>query len=242
MIELDVDTLDEDPAATRGDQDPGQPRPGRPLPGRGDRRLRSDHGCQDLVMTRAHRSAVRHHHGPTPVECRPPPAQVPRHPRLPRRRYAACHRGGSSRLGARSLRITCSSVPRPTRVWPSSGSTAVHDGVCPAWTSTSSPSCSPSDHSPVSNRFRRVPEVRLIRLMYAAGFSKARPRLAAVNSDLSAEIRGYTAVAMRSIRVASLRPSTTANLVRFLLSDRGRWINGQLLYSNGGFPRGQLRV
>ena len=37
-------------------------------------------------------------------------------------------------------------------------------------------------------------------------------------------------------------PVDTANLVRFLLSDRGRWINGQLLYANGGFPRGQLRV
>lgn len=27
----------------------------------------------------------------------------------------------------------------------------------------------------------------------------------------------------------------TANLVRFLLSERGSWITGQLLYSNGGF-------
>jgi Raf kinase inhibitor-like YbhB/YbcL family protein len=33
-----------------------------------------------------------------------------------------------------------------------------------------------------------------------------------------------------------------ANLVRFLLSDQGQWINGQLLYSNGGFPKGQLPV
>jgi 3-oxoacyl-[acyl-carrier protein] reductase len=30
-------------------------------------------------------------------------------------------------------------------------------------------------------------------------------------------------------------PETTANLVRFLVSDRGSWINGQLLLSNGGF-------
>jgi 3-oxoacyl-[acyl-carrier protein] reductase len=30
-------------------------------------------------------------------------------------------------------------------------------------------------------------------------------------------------------------PKDTANLVRFLLSDEGSWINGQLLYSNGGF-------
>jgi 3-oxoacyl-[acyl-carrier protein] reductase len=31
-----------------------------------------------------------------------------------------------------------------------------------------------------------------------------------------------------------------ANLVRFLLSDQGAWINSQLLYSNGGFPKGHL--
>ncbi len=30
-------------------------------------------------------------------------------------------------------------------------------------------------------------------------------------------------------------PDDTANLVRFLMSDQGAWINGQLLYSNGGF-------
>lgn len=37
-------------------------------------------------------------------------------------------------------------------------------------------------------------------------------------------------------------PHDTANLVRFLLSERGSWINGQLLYSNGGFPTGRLPV
>jgi 3-oxoacyl-[acyl-carrier protein] reductase len=37
-------------------------------------------------------------------------------------------------------------------------------------------------------------------------------------------------------------PTDTANLVRFLLSESGKWINGQLLYSNGGFPKGQLPV
>lgn len=31
------------------------------------------------------------------------------------------------------------------------------------------------------------------------------------------------------------RPRHVADLVRFLFSDRGGWINGQLLYSNGGF-------
>jgi 3-oxoacyl-[acyl-carrier protein] reductase len=30
-------------------------------------------------------------------------------------------------------------------------------------------------------------------------------------------------------------PADTADLVRFLLSDAGGWINGQVLYSNGGF-------
>lgn len=35
-------------------------------------------------------------------------------------------------------------------------------------------------------------------------------------------------------------PADTAALVRFLLSENGKWINGQLLQSNGGFPKGQL--
>ncbi len=33
-------------------------------------------------------------------------------------------------------------------------------------------------------------------------------------------------------------PAETARLVRFLMSDEGSWINGQLLYSNGGFGIG----
>ena len=32
-------------------------------------------------------------------------------------------------------------------------------------------------------------------------------------------------------------PQDTADLVRFLLSERGGWVNGQLLHSNGGFPQ-----
>jgi 3-oxoacyl-[acyl-carrier protein] reductase len=32
-------------------------------------------------------------------------------------------------------------------------------------------------------------------------------------------------------------PEDTANLVRFLVSGQGAWINGQLLHSNGGFPQ-----
>ena len=37
-------------------------------------------------------------------------------------------------------------------------------------------------------------------------------------------------------------PNDTADLVRFPLSKQGEWINGQLLYSNGGYPRGRLPV
>jgi 3-oxoacyl-[acyl-carrier protein] reductase len=37
-------------------------------------------------------------------------------------------------------------------------------------------------------------------------------------------------------------PTDIANVVRFLLSDQGHWINGQLIHSDGGFPKGQLRV
>jgi 3-oxoacyl-[acyl-carrier protein] reductase len=33
-------------------------------------------------------------------------------------------------------------------------------------------------------------------------------------------------------------PSDTADLVRFLMSDAGGWITGQILYSNGGFKTG----
>jgi 3-oxoacyl-[acyl-carrier protein] reductase len=33
-------------------------------------------------------------------------------------------------------------------------------------------------------------------------------------------------------------PDDTADLVRFLLSEQGSWINGQVLYSNGGFGTG----
>lgn len=37
-------------------------------------------------------------------------------------------------------------------------------------------------------------------------------------------------------------PTDTANVVRFLLSEQGQWINGQLIYSNGGFPLGRIPV
>jgi 3-oxoacyl-[acyl-carrier protein] reductase len=37
-------------------------------------------------------------------------------------------------------------------------------------------------------------------------------------------------------------PEDIANLVRFLLSESGRWVTGQLLHCNGGFPLGSLPV
>ena len=37
-------------------------------------------------------------------------------------------------------------------------------------------------------------------------------------------------------------PADVANVVRFLLSEEGRWISGQLIHSNGGFPLGRLPV
>jgi 3-oxoacyl-[acyl-carrier protein] reductase len=37
-------------------------------------------------------------------------------------------------------------------------------------------------------------------------------------------------------------PADIANVVRFLLSDQGHWINGQLIHSDGGFPKGKLPV
>jgi 3-oxoacyl-[acyl-carrier protein] reductase len=50
-------------------------------------------------------------------------------------------------------------------------------------------------------------------------------------------------------RLTALQPtgrlgtaSDTANLVRFLVSEHGEWINGQVLHSNGGFPNVQLPV
>lgn len=49
------------------------------------------------------------------------------------------------------------------------------------------------------------------------------------------EIRAAGTAATPAGRLGT--PRDTADLVRFLLSDQGSWINGQLLYSNGGFGR-----
>jgi 3-oxoacyl-[acyl-carrier protein] reductase len=47
------------------------------------------------------------------------------------------------------------------------------------------------------------------------------------------DVRGWTTRATPTGRLGT--PTDTANLVRFLFSDAGSWINGQVLHSNGGF-------
>ena len=51
---------------------------------------------------------------------------------------------------------------------------------------------------------------------------------------MTSEIRDAGA-SPRLLPAAWARRSDTADLVRFLFSDAGGWINAQLLHSNGGF-------
>ena len=53
---------------------------------------------------------------------------------------------------------------------------------------------------------------------------------------MTEEIRAFGVAETPAGRLGT--PDDTANLVRFLLSDQGSWMNGQLLYSNGGFRTG----
>ena len=46
----------------------------------------------------------------------------------------------------------------------------------------------------------------------------------------------------RQARAAGWNPADTANLVASCSPSEGQWINGQLLFSNGGFPKGHLPV
>jgi len=50
------------------------------------------------------------------------------------------------------------------------------------------------------------------------------------------EIRAFGVAETPAGRLGT--PEDTADLVRFLLSEQGSWMNGQLLYSNGGFRTG----
>lgn len=56
------------------------------------------------------------------------------------------------------------------------------------------------------------------------------------NGWMSDEVRTWGIGATPAGRLGT--PQDTANLVRFLLSPEGSWINGQILYSNGGFKVG----
>ena len=57
---------------------------------------------------------------------------------------------------------------------------------------------------------------------------------------MSSELRSGIVAMQPNGRLGT--PADIANLVRFLLSESGKWINGQLIHSNGGFPKGQLPV
>ena len=57
---------------------------------------------------------------------------------------------------------------------------------------------------------------------------------------MSDEVRAAAVAQQPTGRLGT--PQDAANLVRFLLSERGAWVNGQLLYSNGGFPLDRLPV
>jgi hypothetical protein len=60
--------------------------------------------------------------------------------------------------------------------------------------------------------------------------------------ELSTALGYQGALGVRAAGLAFLANDRTANLVRFPLSKQGEWINGQLLYSNGGYPKGRLPV
>ena len=57
---------------------------------------------------------------------------------------------------------------------------------------------------------------------------------------MSSEVRARTLAQQPTGRLGT--PTDVANVVRFLLSDEGAWINGQLIHSDGGFPKGRLRL
>lgn len=104
-----------------------------------------------------------------------------------------------------------------------------------------------SDHT-VGNLPYGVTKGGLDRLVLAAAHELAEAGLHAnvINPGpvdtgwMTAEIRAAATAQQPTGRLGT--PDDTANLVRFLLSRQGAWINGQLLHSNGGFPSGRLPV
>lgn len=100
-----------------------------------------------------------------------------------------------------------------------------------------------SDHT-ANNTPYGASKGALDRLVIAAAteLSDLRVRANVINPGpidtgwMSDEIRALGVAETPAGRLGT--PDDTANLVRFLLSDQGAWINGQLLYSNGGFRTG----
>ena len=91
------------------------------------------------------------------------------------------------------------------------------------------------------------PSVSLWRSVRRSGDTKTENRGASVlNSGpidtgwMTDEIRASGIAQQPTGRLGT--PNDTANVVRFLLSKQGEWINGQLLYGNGGYPKGRLPV
>jgi 3-oxoacyl-[acyl-carrier protein] reductase len=104
-----------------------------------------------------------------------------------------------------------------------------------------------SDHT-VDNLPYGATKAALDRLVLAAAHELGDLRLRAnvINPGpvdtgwMTAEVRAQLTAMQPGGRLGT--PVDVANLVRFLLSEQGRWINGQLLHSNGGFPKGRLPV
>lgn len=104
-----------------------------------------------------------------------------------------------------------------------------------------------SDHT-VGNLPYGATKGALDRLVLAAAHELGDRRLRANVINPGPVDTGWMDDATRASGLASQplgrlgTPEDVANLVRFLVSDRGAWINGQLLFSNGGFPTGRLPV
>jgi 3-oxoacyl-[acyl-carrier protein] reductase len=104
-----------------------------------------------------------------------------------------------------------------------------------------------SDHT-VGNLPYGATKAALDRLVLAAAHELANRGLRAnvINPGpidtgwMTAELREQLTAMQPGGRLGT--PEDIANLVRFLLSDQGQWINGQLIHSDGGFPIGQLPV
>jgi 3-oxoacyl-[acyl-carrier protein] reductase len=102
-----------------------------------------------------------------------------------------------------------------------------------------------SDHT-VGNLPYGATKGALDRLVLAAAHELADRKLRAnvinpgpIDTGWMDDVTRASAIAMQPTgRLGT--PKDVAHLVRFLLSDQGQWINGQLLYSNGGFPKGRL--